>query len=228
MARKNVPASDVPPNDDALAADEAFGRWLFAQECRFIAGAAGIDGMPPADLPEVAFAGRSNVGKSSLINALTGRRLLARTSNTPGRTRQLNFFRLGDRLTLVDLPGFGYARASKTQIEAWTALTRDYLRGRPTLRRCSLLVDARHGPKDIDDQMMKLLDECGVAYQIVLTKCDKAAGVEVEQQVAACEALARSRPAAVPKVVATSARAGKGISELRAILAELAGPSAMS
>ncbi len=223
FARSGLVGEEAP-DAEALEA----GRQLFAQNCTFVAGAAAMAALPAAGLPEVAFAGRSNVGKSSLINALTGRRLLARTSHTPGRTRQLNFFRLGDRLMLVDLPGFGYARASKTLIEAWTALTRDYLRGRPTLRRCSLLVDARHGAKDSDDQMMNLLDECAVAYQIVLTKCDKAPGVVAEQQLAACAALARSRPAAVPKVVATSARTGAGIGELRAILAELAGPPAIS
>ncbi len=192
-----------------------------------MAGSASIAGIPAPDLPEVAFAGRSNVGKSSLINALTGRRMLARTSRTPGRTRQLNFFRLGGRLMLVDLPGIGYARASKTAIAEWTELTRDYLRGRASLRRCCLLVDARHGPKAADEEMMALLDQCAVAYQIVLTKADKATGAELARQIDACVSLARKRPAAMADMVATSAHAGTGIATLRTTLAKLASPPAM-
>src|SRR5262249_1839425 len=147
-------------------------RRLFAQECRFVAGAASLDRLPEPELVEVAFAGRSNVGKSSLVNALTGRGALARASNTPGRTRQINFFRLDDALMLVDLPGYGYARAPKREIAAWTKLVDAYLRGRAPLRRLMLLVDARHGLKDSDRDLMKMLDAAAVSYQGVLTKID--------------------------------------------------------
>src|SRR5512132_3088063 len=139
------------------------GHWLFAQQCRFVAGAAKLEQIPAAGLPEVAFAGRSNVGKSSLINALTGRKTLARVSITPGRTRQLNFFLLGERLMLVDLPGYGYAKASKSDIKAWTSLAGRYLKGRPNLRRVLLLVDARHGLKEADREMLTMLDEAAVS-----------------------------------------------------------------
>lgn len=199
-----------------------FGRWLFAQTCTFTAGAASPDALPAADLPEAAFAGRSNVGKSSLLNALTGRKTLARTSHTPGRTRQLNFFDLGGRLALVDLPGFGYARAAKAEIKGWTRLTRDYLRGRPTLRRLCLLVDARHGLKDSDREIAKLLDETAVPYQVVLTKADKTKPGALESLCASvAEEMAR-HPACHPDVIATSSVTGAGIAELRASLAALA------
>ncbi len=165
----------APSADDERKRAEAIeaGRKLFARECRFVMGVAQLDGLPEITAPEVAFAGRSNVGKSSLVNALTGRRTLARTSHTPGRTREINFFLLGERLMLVDLPGYGYARASKTSIRDWTALVRGYLKGRPNLRRVCLLVDARHGFKDSDRAVMAALDEAAVSYQIVLTKIDK-------------------------------------------------------
>ena len=156
--------------DAADAAALEAGRLLFAKACDFVAGADKLEVVPDATLPEIAFAGRSNVGKSSLINALTGRKTLARTSNTPGRTQQINFFRLGDRLTLVDLPGYGYARAAKTRIAAWTRLVNGYLKGRPGLRRVCLLIDARHGPKDVDREIMTMLDKAAVVYQVVLTK----------------------------------------------------------
>src|SRR5262249_55148938 len=146
------------------------GRRLFAREARFVAGAAEPAMLPVEELPEIAFAGRSNVGKSSLVNALTGRRMLARTSNTPGRTRQVNCFDVGGRLRLVDLPGYGYADAPKSAIRAWTRLIRHYVRTRATLRRVFLLVDSRHGIKEIDRSLMAMLDEAGVSYQIVLTK----------------------------------------------------------
>src|SRR5262245_41136958 len=152
------------------------GRLLFARECSFSAGATTAEALPPAGLPEVAFAGRSNVGKSSLVNALTGRRTLARVSDTPGRTQQLNFFELGGRLMLVDLPGYGYAKAAKTKVEHWTRLTEDYLRGRPTLRRLCLLIDSRHGPLAADQAIIALLDKAAVSYQLVLTKADKTRG----------------------------------------------------
>ncbi len=200
------------------------GRRLFAQDCVFVSGAASLAGVPAPDLPEVAFAGRSNVGKSSLINALTGRRTLARTSRTPGRTRQLNFFRLGGQLMLTDLPGTGYARASKTESAAWTRLLKDYLRGRPDLRRCCLLIDARHGLKPGDAEMMELLDSAGVSYRIVLTKADKAAEAELDRRVAAIAQTLARHAAALPDVAVTSARVGTGLAALRAELAALARP----
>src|SRR5512144_2992588 len=155
------------------AGDFERGRWLFAQTCRFVAGAAKLEQIPVGPLPEVAFAGRSNVGKSSLVNALTGRRTLAKVSNTPGRTRQLNFFDLGGRLTLADLPGYGYARAPKEQVANWTRLVELYLVGRAPLRRALLLIDARHGLKETDERVMAMLDKAAVSYQVVLTKIDQ-------------------------------------------------------
>lgn len=206
--------------DDALE----FGRWLFAQECRFVIGAARLEQVPDGGLPEVAFAGRSNVGKSSLINALTGRKALARTSNSPGRTQELNFFVLGGRLMLADLPGYGFAQAPKAKVAGWTALAEAYLKGRPLLRRACLLIDARHGIKDVDRKVMAQLDDAAVSYQVILTKCDKpsAAGLDaclkrVAQEIA-------THTAAHPVVIATSARDGAGIAELRAALAALAAP----
>ena len=204
------------------------GRVLFAQDCRFVAGAAGPAHLPPEALPEVAFAGRSNVGKSSLINALTGRRALARISDTPGRTRQLNFFDLGGRLVLVDLPGYGYAKVSKTLVADWTRLLKDFLRGRVLLRRACLLVDARHSLKDSDREMMALLDGAAVSYQIVLTKADKCAAADLAATRAAIESTLRRHPAALPEALATSAREGTGIAGLRAALAALAAPSAFN
>ena len=198
------------------------GRRLFAGDCRFVHAAAEAAQLPPARLPEVAFAGRSNVGKSSLVNALTGRRSLARTSNTPGRTQALIFFDLAGRLALVDLPGYGYAKVSKTKAAAWTALTRNYLAGRVTLRRLCLLIDARHGLKASDDALMALLDRAAVVYQVVLTKIDKLGLPARERAVAEVEAGIARRAAAHPVVIATSARDGDGIAQLRAELAALA------
>ena len=206
------------PLEDALER----GRRLFAGECRFVHAAAEAAQLPPAGLPEVAFAGRSNVGKSSLVNALTGRNSLARTSNTPGRTQALIFFELAERLCLVDLPGYGYAKVSRTKSAAWTALTRDYLAGRPTLRRLCLLVDARHGLKPSDRALMDLLDRAAVVYQVVLTKTDKLALPTRERMVAEAGAGIARRAAAHPAVIATSARTGDGIPRLRAELAALA------
>ena len=205
------------------------GRLLFAGACDFVMGVAPGGDFPPQELPEVAFSGRSNVGKSSLVNALTGRKALARVSNTPGRTQQLNFFRLtrqggnagGAGLSLVDLPGYGYAKASKRDIAQWTALAEDYLKGRVGLRRVCLLVDARHGLKDSDRAIMDLLDEAAVIYQTVLTKADKLkAGELAAVRAATAKALSR-RVAAHPRLVVTSAEKGTGIAELRAELAEL-------
>jgi GTP-binding protein len=210
--------------DDPL--DLEAGRVLFAQECRFLAGVAQESQLPDLGLPEVAFAGRSNVGKSSLVNALTGRRTLARTSNTPGRTQQLNFFDLGGRLTLVDLPGYGFARASKSSIRQWTGLVRRYLRGRRELVRVCLLIDARHGIKDSDREVMAVLDEAAVSYQIVLTKIDKVKAGARNSTVQAVSVEAARHPAAHPQVAGTSAIEKDGIAELRAALAALAIPEA--
>lgn len=204
------------------------GRHLFAQSCTFITSAVDDAGLPARDLPEVAFAGRSNVGKSSLINALTGRNTLARTSHTPGRTQQINFFNLGDRLMLVDLPGYGYARAAKSDIRRWSALVRRYLKGRPELRRVCLLVDARHGTKEVDIEIMRDLDEAAVAYQVVLTKADKLTPTQIaDAQQSVAQVLAK-RPAAHPQSLVTSAVKGDGVASLRAALAALALPAAQT
>ncbi|MDH3737543.1 MAG: ribosome biogenesis GTP-binding protein YihA/YsxC [Alphaproteobacteria bacterium] len=220
------PAGSPPAAADAEDAQRIeFGRWLFSQPCTFLRGVARLDSLAEPDLPEVAFAGRSNCGKSSLLNALTGRRSLARTSNTPGRTQQLNFFDLGGQLWLVDMPGYGYARASKTDIAAWTQTVRDYLRGRPTLRRLCVLIDARHGIKANDEEMMAMLDKAAVGYQIVLTKTDKLTPGALAARLAATEKTLKAHPAALPKPVATSARNGDGIEHLRAEIAMLAADS---
>jgi len=210
--------------DDPGAALEV-GRLLFAGDCRFVAGVATIDQLPPMGLPEVAFAGRSNVGKSSLINALTGRNALARTSDTPGRTQQLNFFSLADRLLLVDLPGHGYASAAKHAIARWTDVIDAYLRGRATLARVCILVDARHSLKDSDRELMRRLDKAAVTYQAVLTKCDKLGDDALDACRGTLEAELRRHPAAHPELAATSAVSGLGVAALRAALAALAAPA---
>ncbi|MEA2757149.1 MAG: GTP-binding protein [Aliidongia sp.] len=201
------------------------GRWLFAQECGFVNGSTLLETIPDADLPELAFAGRSNVGKSSLVNALTGRNTLARTSNTPGRTQQLNFFNLGGRLTLVDLPGYGYAKAPKTEIARWNRVVNTYLKGRTSLRRVLLLIDGRHGIKNTDEPVMKMLDEAAVSYQIVLTKADKIGPSAFAARVAETEAVIARHVAAYPVLHVTSAENGTGIANLRAALAALAAPA---
>lgn len=198
---------------------------IFAGPIGFEKGVVDMAHLPPSDRPEAAFAGRSNVGKSSLINALVNRHNLARASAAPGRTRELNFFLLGDGLRLVDLPGYGYAKAPKAEIARWTALTRDYLRGRQGLTRILLLIDARHGLKAPDEAVMRTLDEAAVVYQIVLTKCDKLK----EPQLLACAqataaAIAR-RPAAHPTVLTVSAHTGAGLEMLRAEITALAAPN---
>jgi GTP-binding protein len=206
---------------EAAAALEA-GRLLFARECVFVNGSTKLETIPPAGITEVAFAGRSNVGKSSLVNALTGRKTLARASNTPGRTQQINFFDLGGRLMLVDLPGYGYAEAPKTEIRRWTALVNTYLRGRAPLRRACVLVDSRHGLKPVDGPVMDMLDDAAVSYQIVLTKADKMRAGALAQVVAETTTALSKRRAAHPLVHAVSALDGTGIAELRAVLAALA------
>ncbi|HLT77127.1 MAG TPA: ribosome biogenesis GTP-binding protein YihA/YsxC [Ferrovibrio sp.] len=199
------------------------GRLLFAGPCEFFAGAMTLAQLPPARGPEVAFAGRSNVGKSSLVNALTGRKALARVSNTPGRTQQLNFFDLGQgRLSLVDLPGYGYSSVGKAKAEAWTETTRAYLKGRPELRRVCLLVDSRHGLKPGDEDIMKLLDQSAVVYQVVLTKADKTSKADLAKVEAATAAVLKRHVAAHPVIRVTSSEEGVGIPELRAELAALA------
>ena len=220
MAADTGHAMDAPEEGDAAAVE--FGRLLFARECRFVMGAARLEDIPDAVLPEISFAGRSNVGKSSLINALTGRRGLARTSRTPGRTQQINFFEFDGVLALVDLPGYGWARASKHKVRDWTLLMHAYIAGRPTLRRLCLLVDSRHGLMAPDRDLIALLDRAGVSYQAVLTKADKpdsAAVSEVRADLA--DELAR-HPAAHPEILTTSARTGAGIEALRAALGSLA------
>ncbi|WP_297692463.1 ribosome biogenesis GTP-binding protein YihA/YsxC [Phenylobacterium sp.] len=186
-------------------------------------GATRTDDLPPADLPEVAFAGRSNVGKSSLINAVTGRSHLARASNAPGRTREVNLFVLDDRLRLVDLPGYGFARASRSEAKKFQNLGRAYLRGRPNLKRAYLLIDARHGLKAVDAEALDALDEAAVSYQLVLTKADKLKPAEVAEVAARSLAQVARRAAAFPRVLATSAETGAGLAELRAEIAAACG-----
>jgi len=199
-----------------------WGRLLFARDCRFIAGAADTASLPDEGLPEIAFLGRSNVGKSSLVNALTGRRMLARTSNTPGRTRQINFFTLDRRLMLVDLPGYGYAAASKSAVAAWTRLVQHYLRGRASLRRVCLLIDARHGIKEPDRPIMQMCDASGLSYEVVLTKIDKLGpgGRSAIAEAVAAELTTHS--AAHPEIHLTSADKALGIAALRATIAAFA------
>ena len=205
------------------AAQLEAGRLLFAAPCEFFFASQRLDQLPPPGQPEVAFAGRSNVGKSSLINALTGRKALARASNTPGRTRQLNFFDLGGRLSLVDMPGYGYAQAAKEIKADWQELMFAYLRGRPTLQRVVLLLDARIELKASDHAVMDLLDAAAVTYQLVLTKADAVKPGPLARKTAEVEALARKHPAAFPQVLATSSEGGQGVEALRAALAGLAG-----
>ena len=187
-----------------------------------MAGTETLDRLPPPGLPEIAFAGRSNVGKSSLLNALTGRKHLARVSNTPGRTQQINFFDLGAHLMLVDLPGHGYAQVSKSKVKGWTRLVDSYIRGRPNLRRILLLVDANVGTKDADETLMDLMDESGLSYQIVMTKADRLKPAELQKMRAKLAAKLGKRPACHPDIPATSADDGTGIAELRQALAAFA------
>jgi len=203
------------------SSEVAAGRKLFKAEWRFTVAASSVKSLPPMRGLEIAFAGRSNVGKSSLINALTGRKALARTSHTPGRTQELIFFAGGSPLVLVDMPGYGYAKAPKDKVAAWTGLIHAYLKGRANLARVYVLVDARHGLKPVDGEIFDILDEAAVSYQIVLTKADQIKQAECDSCIAAVKAGLAKHPAAFPEVLATSARAGAGMPELRAAMARL-------
>ena len=198
------------------------GRLLFARDVTFMLSAVSLDTLPPARLPEICFAGRSNVGKSSLINALTNRKGLARASNTPGRTRELNYFNVDERLFVVDLPGYGYAKASKSDIARWTKLTRQFLFGRASLRRVFLLIDSRHGMKDSDLELMGMLDETAVTYQVILTKVDKLKKGELEKVLTKTQKTIAKRPAAFPEIICTSSEKKHGLDELRAEIVGLA------
>jgi len=198
------------------------GRLLFARDVTFMLSAVSLETLPPARLPEICFAGRSNVGKSSLINALTNRKGLARASNTPGRTRELNYFNVDERLHIVDLPGYGYAKASKVDIARWTKLTREFLRGRANLRRVFLLIDSRHGLKSNDLELMDMLDETAVTYQIILTKIDKLKKGESETVYNRTLKAIAKRPAAFPNIIATSSEKKTGLDILKAEIATLA------
>jgi GTP-binding protein len=207
-------------NPDPAAAER--GRLLFARGADFLKGVVAMDGLPPADRAEVCFAGRSNVGKSTLINALTGRRGLARASNTPGRTQEINYFTLGDSHYLVDLPGYGYAEAPVDVVRRWQALLKAYLSGRATLRRAFVLIDARHGIKPVDDEILGLLDAAAVPFQVVLTKADKVKARDRDRILAQVREKLATHPAAFPELVLTSSEKGEGIPTLRALVADLA------
>ena len=217
-------AASVAPGQgqetDATALE--VGRKLFARPCRFVTGAVAMAGLPTTALPEIAFAGRSNVGKSSVINALTGQTALARTSNRPGRTQQINFFELQGRLMLVDLPGYGYAKAPKGVVKAWSNLAEEYLKGRPSLRRACLLIDARRGFMASDFAVMAALDAAAVSYLVILTKADKLKPAALARLLSESEGALKTHVAAYPLLLATSARSGRGMAELRAHLGALA------
>ena len=194
------------------------GRMLFHAPIEFLKGVVAMDGMPPADRIELCFAGRSNVGKSSLINALTGRKGLARASNTPGRTQEINFFTVGEEHYIVDLPGYGFANAPVAIVEKWQRLLKRYLAGRPTLRRVFVLIDSRHGAKAVDEEIMSLLDKAAVTFQVVMTKTDKVRKTQLDQSIEATRAVLAKHPAAYPEIVLTSSDKGDGIATLRAII----------
>lgn len=214
-----IPFAEAPP-PDAEALER--GRRLFAGPVDFVKGVVAMSGLPPADRPEVCVAGRSNVGKSSLINALAGRKALARASNTPGRTQEVNFFALGGAAYLVDLPGYGFAEAPLAVVARWQALLKDYLQGRPSLRRCLALMDARHGIKAVDHDILELLDRAAVTFQVVLTKADKVGPRDRARVLDQVRAALATHPAAFPEIVVTSSETGEGIPTLRALVAGLA------
>ncbi|MEO0929332.1 MAG: ribosome biogenesis GTP-binding protein YihA/YsxC [Pseudomonadota bacterium] len=194
------------------------GRLLFAGETEFVKGVVAMDGLPAPDRVEICFAGRSNVGKSSLINALTGRKGLARASNTPGRTQEINFFTAGD-IYVVDLPGYGFANAPVAVVEKWQSLLKQYLQGRQTLRRVFVLIDARHGAKAVDEEIMSLLDSAAVTFQVVMTKTDKIKGKALEEALTKTRTALAKHPAAFPEIILTSSEKGDGIPTLRAVIA---------
>ena len=208
---------EVDPDEKALAAGIA----LFRQPTEFLKGVVAMDGLPPGDRPEVCFAGRSNVGKSSLINALTNRRGLARASNTPGRTQEINFFTCSDSHYLVDLPGYGFANAPVAVVERWQRLMKAYLSGRPNLRRAFVLIDARHGVKPVDEDILTLLDRAAVTFQAVLTKTDKVKAGDRARALEITRAALSKHPAAFPELIVTSSETGQGIDILRAVIATL-------
>jgi GTP-binding protein len=210
-----LPFPEVETPDDALMEK---GRLLFAGETEFVKGVVAMDGLPDPDRMEICFAGRSNVGKSSLINALTGRKGLARASNTPGRTQEINFFTAGN-IYVVDLPGYGFANAPVAVVEKWQRLLKQYLQGRQTLRRVFVLIDARHGAKAVDEEIMSLLDRAAVTFQVVMTKVDKLKGKDLDASLAKTRAAMAKHPAAYPELLLTSSEKGIGIPTLRAIIA---------
>ena len=224
MAALEVPFTVDPEVDEAVLER---GRKLFAGPCDFVKGVVAMDGLPPADRPEVCFAGRSNVGKSSLINALTGRKGLARASNTPGRTQEINYFALGEAGYLVDLPGYGFAEAPVEKVDRWQALLKTYLAGRATLKRAFVLIDSRHGIKEVDHEIMALLDRAAVVFEVVLTKIDKPKKGQLETVLGQVREGLSKHPAAYPEMLTSSSEKGDGIARVRGVITGLLGDGAV-